>query len=75
MTLQLSPPAALPLDQYTGTIAVTNAQAGVSVPFVFTAITSAVGNVSVLVDDDLTFDVTNGPHVQAQRTVNLLNPV
>ena len=42
-------------------------------PFTFTAITSAVGNVHVLVDDDYTFQEAGSPHVQG-ATVNLLNP-
>ncbi len=73
VTLELSPPANLPLEQYTGTIGVSNTQTGFSIPFTFTAITSAVGNVHVLVDDDYTFDEAGSPHVQG-ATVNLLNP-
>ncbi len=73
VTLQLSPPANLPLAQYTGTLAVSNGQAGIGVPFTFTALTSAVGSIHVLVDDDYTFDVTGSPHVQGAM-VSLLNP-
>ena len=42
-------------------------------PFTFTAITSAVGNVYVLVDDNYTFEEAGSPHVQG-ATVSLLNP-
>ncbi len=73
VTLELSPAANLPLEEYTGTIAVSGSQTGISVPFTFTAITSAVGNVYVLVDDDYTFEEAGSPHVQG-ATVSLLNP-
>src|SRR5262249_13000229 len=49
VTLQLPPPANLPLARYAGTIGIGNTQTGLSVPFTFTAITSAVGDVHVLV--------------------------
>jgi len=73
VTLELSPAADLQLAQYTGTIAINGTQGGISVPFTFTAISSAVGTVHVLVDDDYTFQQTGSPHVQG-ATVNLLNP-
>jgi hypothetical protein len=73
VTLELSPPSNLPLEQYTGTIGVSNTQTGISVPFTFTAITNAVGTVHVLVDDDYRFDKAGSPRVQG-ATVNLLNP-
>ena len=73
VTIELSPASNLPLDQYTGTIAVAGAQTGISVPFTFTAITTAVGSVHVLVDDDYTFDETGAPHVVG-ATVSLLDP-
>ena len=73
VTLELSAAATLPLEQYTGTIAINGGQAGISVPFTFTAISSAVGTVHVLVDDDYTFQEAGTPHVQG-ATVNLLNP-
>ena len=73
VTVELSPPSNLPLEEYTGTIGVGGAQTGISVPFTFTAITTAVGDVHVLVDDDYTFQTAGSPHVQG-ATVNLLNP-
>jgi YD repeat-containing protein len=73
VSLLLSPATNLALEQYTGTIAVNSAQTGISVPFTFTAVSSAVGNVQVLVDDDYTFDEAGAPHVQG-ATVSLLNP-
>jgi RHS repeat-associated protein len=73
VTVELSPPANLPLEEYAGTIAVSNGQTGIGIPFTFTAITSAVGNLQVLVDDDLTFDEAGSPHPQG-ATVTLLNP-
>jgi RHS repeat-associated protein len=73
VTVELTPPADLPLEQYKGTIGIGGAQTGISVPFTFTAITTATGTVSVLVDDDYTFDTPGMPRVQG-ATVNLLNP-
>ena len=73
VTVELSPPSNLPLEEYTGTIAVAGTQTGISVPFTFTAITTATGSVHVLVDDDYTFDEAGSPHVQG-ATVSLLNP-
>ncbi len=73
VTLELMPPANLPLEEYTGSIGVGGSQAGISVPFTFTAITTATGSVKVLVDDDYTFQEAGSPRVQG-ATVNLLNP-
>ena len=73
VTVELTPPSNLPLEEYTGTIGVSGAQTGISVPFTFTAITTATGTVHVLVDDDYTFEEAGSPHVQG-ATVNLLNP-
>ena len=73
VTVELSPAANLPLLQYTGTIAINSALTGTSLPFTFTAISTATGTVHVLVDDDYTFEEAGSPHVQG-ATVNLLNP-
>ena len=73
VTVELTPPASLPLEEYTGTIGIGGPGIGMSVPFTFTAITTAVGNVSVLVDDNYTFEEAGAPHVQG-ATVSLLNP-
>ena len=73
VTVELTPPSDLPLEEYTGTIGIGGAQTGISVPFTFTAITTATGNVQVLVDDDYTFEEAGSPRVQG-ATVNLLNP-
>ncbi len=73
VSVELSPPANLALEKYTGSIGISNDQTGLSVPFTFRAITSAVGDVQVLVDDDYTFQESGSPHVQG-ATVNLLDP-
>ena len=73
ITLQLTPAANLALQQYTGTIAISNNSIGLSVPFNFRAISTAVGDVHVLVDDDYTFQTSGSPHVVG-ATVNLLDP-
>ena len=43
VTLELSPAADLPLEQYTGTIAINSSLIGLGMPFTFTAISSATG--------------------------------
>ena len=73
VTIELDPPANLPLEQYAGTIGIGNSQTGISVPFTFRATTSETGSVYVLVDDDYTFDEAGAPHVQG-ATVTLLDP-
>ncbi|MFI5458474.1 MAG: SdrD B-like domain-containing protein [Isosphaerales bacterium] len=73
VTVELTPPSNLPLEEYAGTIGIGGAGIGMSVPFTFRAITTATGDVHVLVDDDYTFDVAGAPHVQG-ATVSLLDP-
>ncbi len=73
VTVELTPPANLPLEEYTGAIAIGGSQSGIRIPFNFNAVTTATGNVSVLVDDDYTFEEAGSPHVDG-ATVNLLNP-
>ncbi len=73
VTVELTPPANLPLEEYTGTIGIGGTGTGISVPFTFTAITTATGTVTVLVDDNYTFEEAGSPRVQG-ATVNLLNP-
>ena len=73
VTVELTPPSNLPLEEYKGTIGVNSAQTGISVPFTFTAVTTATGTVAILVDDNATFTVAGSPHVQG-ATVSLLNP-
>ncbi len=74
VTVELTPPANLPLEEYTGTIGIGDgAGTGISVPFTFTAITTATGTVSVLVDDNNTFEEAGSPRVSG-ATVTLLNP-
>ena len=73
VTIELTPSADLPLEEYQGTIGIGGAYAGISVPFAFTAVTTATGTVTVLVDDDYTFEEAGSPHVQG-ATVSLLKP-
>jgi len=73
VTLLLTPAAELALAQYTGDLALSYSGESLSVPFTFTAVTSATGNVQVTVDDDFTFTEAGSPHVSG-ATVELLNP-
>ena len=73
VTVELTPPSNLPLEEYTGSIGISGAGTGISVPFTFTAITTATGTFSVLVDDNYTFEEAGSPRVQG-ATVELLDP-
>ncbi len=72
VTLALTPAATLALQEYTGTIAVNGTATGVGIPYVFRAVSSAVGGLTVLVDDDFTFNAAGQPRV-AGATVSLLD--
>lgn len=72
-TLQLLPAANLPLQLYTGSIFVRASQSGLSIPFQFRAISSAVGDVQVNVLDDYTYYTPGAPRV-ADATVKLRDP-
>ncbi|HWE97612.1 MAG TPA: CARDB domain-containing protein [Tepidisphaeraceae bacterium] len=73
VTLALSPAANLTLGQYTGTLALNYAGTGLSIPYTFTAISSAVGDVQIIVDDIFTFNASGAPRV-AGASVSLLDP-
>jgi RHS repeat-associated protein len=73
VTVELTPPADLPLEEYTGSIGISGTGTGISVPFTFIATTTATGTVTILVDDNYTFEEAGSPRVQG-ATVNLLNP-
>ncbi|MDB5329637.1 MAG: hypothetical protein JWP03_788, partial [Phycisphaerales bacterium] len=73
VTLALSPAANLALGQYTGTLALNYDGTGLSIPYTFTAISSAVGDVQIIVDDIFTFNASGAPRV-AGASVSLLDP-
>ena len=73
VTLELDPASSTPLGPYSGTIVLNSEDASLTMPFTFRAITTAVGDVQVLVDDDYTFTVAGSPHVSG-ATVSLLDP-
>ncbi|MEI8320302.1 MAG: hypothetical protein WCH79_20415, partial [Planctomycetia bacterium] len=73
VTLALSPAADAPLEAWTGTIGISTGSDGVSVPFMFRAISDAIGDLTVSVQDENTFYVANTPLVAGAR-VSLLDP-
>jgi hypothetical protein len=73
VTLLLNPAAGLPLDEYTGTVVISGSRTALSIPFTFRAITSAVGDVQIVVDDIYTYNEAGAPRV-ANATVALLDP-
>lgn len=73
VTLELSPPATLGLGRYEGTIVVGGPMGGVSIPFVFTAVSELRGGLQVSVVDEFTFYAAGSPKV-TNAVVTLLDP-
>jgi hypothetical protein len=69
VTLALTPQADLPLGKYTGTFGVNGSNGGVSIPFDFRAISDAVGDVVINVQDEYTFFVDGNPQVANARVI------
>jgi hypothetical protein len=64
VTLRLSPADDLPLGPYPGNLLITGPVAGLSVPFVFTAISTATGDLQVYATDELTYWAPDTPPVE-----------
>ncbi|HEY9175972.1 MAG TPA: CARDB domain-containing protein, partial [Verrucomicrobiae bacterium] len=73
VTLQLTPPADLPLTAYDGQVAVLGGASAVPVPFRFIALSEARGSLEVFVEDENTYYTAGQPRV-AGATVRLLDP-
>lgn len=73
VTLQLTPPADLPLTAYDGQLAVLGGASAVPVPFRFIALSEARGALAVHVEDENTYYTVGQPRV-AGATVRLLDP-
>jgi uncharacterized membrane protein YgcG len=74
ITLALQPTANDVLDAYyTGSIGIGNSTVSTSEPYSFRDITSATGDLAVTVDDDLTENEADHPHL-AGATVKLIDP-
>ncbi len=74
VNLLLSPAATAALTQYTGTIVLSSESTDLSIPFDFRAVSTAVGDVHVLVDDEYTFASPTATPRVADATVSLLDP-
>ncbi|MCA9262275.1 MAG: hypothetical protein KDA60_00440 [Planctomycetales bacterium] len=74
VSLLLSPAADLTLGVYSGTLVVDNANVGLSVPYRFRSISSAVGDLSIEVVDEYTYYAAGQPRV-AGATVALRDDV
>ena len=73
ITLSLTPASDLPLDQYRGSIALVAQNSAANVPFVFRAVSDALGSIQVAVQDDYTFYVAGSPLV-TNAAVTLTDP-
>ncbi len=73
VTLQLTPPADLPLTAYDGQVAVLGGASALPVPFRFIALSEARGSLEVLVEDENTYYTAGQPRV-AGATVRVLDP-
>jgi CARDB/Immunoglobulin I-set domain len=63
VTLLLTPATNLPLQQYTGSLAVNGSNSVVNVPFTFTAVGEGIGALQVAVEDEFTFYEAGAPLV------------
>ncbi|HEY1787893.1 MAG TPA: immunoglobulin domain-containing protein [Verrucomicrobiae bacterium] len=63
VTLELSPSSSLTLGAYTGSFDLTSSNVQLSVPFTFDCISTAVGALQVIVQDDLTDYSPGAPNV------------
>lgn len=61
--VQLTPPANLPLGDYTGQITLNGAGVSLAVPFTFRALSNATGSLLIDVQDEYTFFADGNPHV------------
>jgi subtilase family serine protease len=73
VTLQLTPPANLPLTAYDGQLAILGGASAVPVPFRFIALSEARGALAVLVEDENTYYAAGQPRV-AGAAVRLFDP-
>jgi hypothetical protein len=73
VTLVLNPALDLPLGLYNGNIVVLNANLGLTIPYQFRAVSSAIGDLIVNVTDDYTYYVAGEPKV-TNATVVLRDP-
>src|SRR6185437_2014478 len=63
ITLLLNPAADLPLGDYNGTLVVQSTNAGLSVPYSFSAVSAATGNLLVSAEDEYTYFASGSPRV------------
>lgn len=61
--LSLSPASNLPLGPYTGTFVVAGTTAGATIPFEFTAVSDAVGDLLIVAEDEFTYYAAGSPRV------------
>jgi len=69
VTLQLLPEADLPLGSYTGTISLLGTTVSLNVPFQFTAVSSATGNVVIDAEDEMTLESEGSPMVAGASVI------
>jgi hypothetical protein len=63
VTLNLNPARDLPLNLYSGSLAVFNASNGLTEPFQLRAVSTNTGTLLITVTDDYTYYVSGAPHV------------
>jgi len=63
VTLALNPATNLALQRYDGALVLSGPQSGLNMPFQFRALSDAVGDLRVIVQDEYTFFVADGPKV------------
>ena len=69
LELQLNPDPSLPLGLYTGTLALNGTNAGISIPFAFNCVSTAVGDLKVVAQDEFSFFADTHPNVAGAHVV------
>src|SRR5690606_18723665 len=67
--IQLTPPADLPLGEYTGQIALLSSNAYANLPFTFRALSEARGDLVITAVDEYTFFAEGSPKVAGASVV------
>ncbi len=67
--LSLTPKANLPLGPYSGSLVVAGTTAGTTIPFEFTAVSDALGDLLIRAEDEFTFYAEGAPRVAGATVV------
>ena len=69
IVLRLTPDVTLPLGQYSGTIAINGSNIGLSIPFAFNNVSSGVGALKVIAQDEYSFNAPTHPNLPGAHVI------